>query len=340
MFNHFDFTVEWYKKAISGLLFPLPLPSTVGGATVPVVNVGNIKNIGVDASAAYHAKIGKDFTFSIGANFTTYKSKITSIPSPGYFDIGGSRDLNIVRNQVGHPIGAFFGFQTAGIYQSDDDASKGATYSGAKAGSFIYKDVNNDGKIDDNDRTFIGNPNPDFTYGVNLNAGYKGFDLTIVLYGSQGNDDFNYVKYWTDFFSTFDGGKNLDLYYKAAIVKDGKVTNPGATLPAASFSQALGSSRTSSFYVEDGSFLKCRVAQLGYTFNPSILKTVGVDKLHLYVQATNLFTITKYSGLDPELVPSLANNGSGINQSAAFGIDYGAYPNNQKQYIIGVNLSF
>ncbi|MDQ2752327.1 MAG: SusC/RagA family TonB-linked outer membrane protein, partial [Bacteroidota bacterium] len=340
LFNHFDLSVEWYKKAISGLLFTLPLPATAGGAGRPVVNVGNVQNTGVDISANYHGQVGRDFNLSIGANVTTYKSMITSIPAPGYFDFGYSRDNNIVRNQVGHPIGAFFGYQTMGIYQDTTSAKKGATYSGASAGSFIYKDVNGDGKIDNNDRTWIGNPNPKFTYGLNVNASYKKFDLSIVLYGSQGNKDFNYVKYWTDFYSTFQGGKNLDLYNKAAIVKNGVVTNPGATLPAASFSQALGSSTVSSFYVEDGSFLKCRVAQLGYTFNPSLLKRVGVDKLHLYIQATNLFTITKYSGLDPELVPSLNVNGSGTNQSAAFGIDYGAYPNNQKQYIVGVNLSF
>ncbi len=340
LFKHFDLTVEWYKKAISGLLFPLPLPSTVGGATVPVVNIGDVQNTGVDVAATYHAKVGKDFNFSLGANVTTYKSKITSIPAPGYFDFGASRDNDIVRNEIGHPIGAFFGYQTMGLYQDTAAAKKGATYSGASAGSFIYKDVNGDGKIDASDRTWIGNPNPKFTYGLNLNASYKSFDLTFVLYGSQGNKDFNYVKYWTDFYSTFQGGKDLDLYYKAAIVKDGVVTNPDATLPAASFSQALGSSTVSSFYVEDGSFLKCRVAQLGYTFDPTILKKVGVDKLHLYIQATNLFTITKYSGLDPELVPSLNVNGSGVNQSAAFGIDYGAYPNNQKQYLVGVNLAF
>ena len=340
LFNHFDFTVEWYKKAISGLLFPAQADGLVGEGTRPNINIGDVQNTGVDVSATYHARISKDFNFSLGANVTTYKSKITSLPSPGYFDFGYSRDNDIVRNEVGHPIGAFFGYQTEGIYQSDADAAKGATYSGAKAGSFIYKDVNGDGKIDANDRTWLGNPNPKFNYGVNLNASYKGFDLTFVLYGSQGNKDFNYVKYWTDFYSTFQGGKSLDLYNKGAIVSNGVVTNPGATLPAASFSQALGSSTVSSFYVEDGSFLKCRVAQLGYTFNPALLKKVGVDKLHLYIQATNLFTITKYSGLDPELVPSLNVNGSGNYQSAAFGIDYGAYPNNQKQYIVGVNLAF
>lgn len=340
VFNHFDFTVEWYKKSITGLLFPLPLPSTVGAATPPTVNVGDVQNTGVDISANYHAKVGKDFTFNIGANITTYKSLITYIPSPGYFDFGYSRDNDIVRNEVGHPIGAFFGYQTMGIYQDSLQTTKSATYSGANAGSFIYKDVNGDGKIDANDRTWIGNPNPKFTYGVNLGASYKAFDFSMVLYGSQGNQDFNYVKYWTDFWGTFQGGKSLDLYNKGAIVVNGQVTNPSATLPATTFVQAMGSATISSYYVENGSFLKCRVAQLGYTFDPEMLRKVGVDKLHLYVQATNLFMITKYTGLDPELVPSLSNNGSGNQASAAFGIDYGAYPNNQKQFIVGANLSF
>ncbi|HAL81131.1 MAG TPA: SusC/RagA family TonB-linked outer membrane protein [Mucilaginibacter sp.] len=337
LFNHLDLSVEWYKKAVSGLLFRQPLPNTVGSATAPMVNIGDVENKGVDISATWHGRASQDFTYSIGANITTYQSLITKeSTSSNYFDIGYSRDYDIVRNEVGHPIGAFFGFQTAGIYQNASQVASLPGYSGAAPGSFIYKDVNGDGKIDATDRTWIGNPNPNFTYGVNLNASFKRFDFTMILYGSQGNKDFNYVKYWTDFYSTFQGGKNLDLYNKAAIVQNGVVTNPGATLPAAAFAQGMGSSTISSFYIEDGSFLKCRVASLGYNFDPAMLKNIGFSKLHVYFQATNLFTITKYTGLDPELVPSVANGA----QSAAFGIDYGAYPNNQRQYIVGVNLTF
>jgi TonB-linked SusC/RagA family outer membrane protein len=340
IFKNFDLTAEWYQKKISGLLFvDATAPYLSGGATLPQVNIGDVQNTGVDIYAAYHGRAGKDFTFNISANITTYVSKITKIPG-NYFDYGYSRDYDIVRNEVGHPIGSFFGFQTEGIYQSDADAGKGATYAGAKAGSFIYKDVNGDGKIDANDRTWIGNPNPKFTYGLNLNANYKGFDFSMVLYGSYGNKDFNYVRYWTDFYSTFQGGKSLDMFNKAAIVANGVVTNPGATVPAASFAQAMGSSTISSYYVENGSFLKCRVASIGYTIDPGLIKKVGIDKIHIYFQATNLFMITKYTGLDPELVPSLSNNGTGTNASAAFGIDYGAYPNNQKQYIFGANITF
>lgn len=321
-------------------MFQLPLPATVGAAAAPFVNVGNVENKGLDIAATYHSTIGDDFKFSVGANITTYKNKITSLPSPGYFDTGGSRDNLIVREQVGMPIGSFFGYQIKGIYQNASQLAGVPGYAGAAVGSYVYQDTNGDGKIDANDRTFIGNPNPNFTYGVNLNATYKRFDFTAVLYGSQGNKDFNYVKYWTDFYGTFTGGKNIDLLTKSAIVSNGVVTNPDATLPAATFSQPLGSSTISSFYVENGSFLKCRVASLGYTLNPAILKSVGVDRLHLYFQVTNLFTITKYTGPDPELVPSANNQGTGSTQSAAFGIDYGAYPNNQKQYILGINLSF
>src|SRR5665213_1683964 len=189
IFKNFDLTAEWYQKKISGLLFVDATASYLaGGANLPQVNIGDVQNTGLDIYAAYHGRAGKDFTFNISTNVTTYISKITKIPG-NYFDFGSSRDYDIVRNEVGHPIGSFFGFQTEGIYQSDVDAGKGATYKGAKAGSFIYKDVNNDGKIDASDRTWIGNPNPKFTYGLNLNVNYKGFDFSMVLYGSYGNKD-------------------------------------------------------------------------------------------------------------------------------------------------------
>ncbi len=340
IFNHFDITAEYYEKKISGLLFPLQLPATAGSANSPIVNLGNVQNKGFDISATYHDAVG-DFRYSINANIATYKNKITSLPTPGYFDLSvGSRIGILVREQVGQPIGSFYGYKVAGINQSTADAAAGATYDGAVAGSYKYVDTNGDGKITDADRTFIGNPNPDFTYGLNLNASYKGFDISTFLYGSQGNKNFNHVKYFTDFYSSFNGGKRTELLTNSAIVANGVVTNPGATLPVLNYGTAVGGYAPSTFYVENGSFLKMRVAQIGYTFAPSILKTIGVAKLRVYVQGTNLFTITKYTGPDPELVPSISNLGNGQNQSAAFGIDFGAYPTNQRSYLVGVNMSF
>ena len=346
VFNHLDLSVEWYKKSISGLLFPLSLPATAGAASAPTVNVGDVQNTGIDVAATYHGAVGQDFKFNLGVNVTAYKNKITKLVDPGYFTVSnGTRIGSFVREQVGMPIGSFYGYEISGIYQNAAQVSSLPGYSGAQPGAYIYKDLNNDGKIDANDRTFIGNPNPDFTYGVNLNASYKGFDFSMVLYGSYGNKDFNYVKYWTDTYGAFPGGKDIDLLTKSARVDAATqtVTNPGATLPAMTISQSLGTTIPSTFYIESGSFLKCRVAQLGYNFDPGILKNIGVTKLHVYVQGTNLFTITKYKGLDPELVPSVNNlnqGGSTPQQSASFGVDYGAYPNNQKTYLVGVNMTF
>ncbi|MDP9046959.1 MAG: TonB-dependent receptor [Bacteroidota bacterium] len=343
LFNHFDFTAEVYKKSISGLLFPLTLPSTAGGARSPVVNVGDVQNTGLDISATYHGGVGPDFKFSLGTYIGAYKNKITKLNNVDFFNLfGGSRIGAFVQEHIGQPIGEFYGYKITGLYQSDAAAKTGATYNGAAAGSYIYQDVNGDGKIDANDRTFIGNPNPDFTYGVNINASYKRFDFTMVLYGSHGNKDFNYVKYWTDTYHSFPGGKNIELLTKSAIVDPAThtVTNPGASLPALTYSNSVGSSAPSTFYVEDGSFLKCRVAQIGYDFGAGPLRSIGVSKLHVYIQGTNLFTITKYTGLDPELVPSVSNLGTGANASASSGVDFGAYPSNQKTFLLGVNMTF
>jgi len=344
LFNHLDLSVEYYDKFISGLLFPTSLPATVGGATPPVVNVGDVKNTGFDISATFHTRVSSDFGFSIGANITTLKNLIVKEgTTSNYFDTGGTDHGNIVRNQVGQSIGEFYGYQTAGIYQNAAQVAALPGYSGAAPGSFIYKDNNGNKSIDPGDETFIGNPNPKFNYGVNLNANFKRFDFTMVLYGEQGNKDFNNTLYYTDFYGTFPGAnKSLALFNNGAIVQNGAVTNPGATLPTASFTQLMGSSAISSYYVEDGSFLKCRVLQLGYSFDPTLLKRIGFDKLRISVQGTNLFTITKYKGLDPELEPSIANQGGPQTGrgSSAFGIDYGAYPNNQKNYTLAVNLTF
>jgi len=332
LFNHLDLNLEYYKKSISGLLFPLQLPSTVGGASSPWVNVGDVQNNGLDFAATYHGVAG-DFRFNIGANITAYKNKITALPG-NYFDDVYSRVNPIVREQVGHAIGEFYGYKVTGFYSPADIANAAVPkYAGAVVGSFKYADVNGDGVVNDADRTFIGNPNANFTYGVNLNGTYKNFDFSMVLYGSQGNKDFHYTKYFTDFYGSFQGGKSKDALYSSYGAPG--VTNP--KLPVETDNNSMGTTEISSFYVEDGSFLKCRVAQLGYAFQPSILKSIGITKLHVYVQATNLFTITKYTGLDPELPPGV---GSGTNGQNAFGVDMGNYPNNQRQYILGVNMSF
>jgi TonB-linked SusC/RagA family outer membrane protein len=327
--NKLNFSVEWYKKSVKGLLFSdrTAGAATLGGATRPTVNIGNIENKGIDASAGYRGSVGKDFKFDISANVTTYKSKIDSIPG-GYFDVssGGSRIGDFTRNQVGQPIGAFFGYQVIGLFQSAEDVTKSPTQTAAAPGRFKYKDVNGDGKITAADRTFFGNPNPDFTYGFNINANYKGFDFSIFLYGSQGNQNINYVRYWTDFYPSFQGVKSKDLLYNSW-----SPDRPNAKTPIAeNESNFSNNAVVNSYYLENASFLKCKSLVIGYNLPAMGLKKIGVDRFRIYLQAANLFTITKYTGQDPEVTGS----------AASFGIDYGTYPNNQKLYTVGVSLSF
>ena len=242
------------------------------------------------------------------------------------FSAGSSRIGAFSRAQVGQPIGAFFGYKVIGLFQSADDVNKSPTQDAAKAGRFKYADINNDGKITDSDRTFFGNPNPKFTYGFTLNATYKNFDFSIFLYGSAGNDVINYVKYWTDFPQVFRGNVSKDAVYNSWTP-----SNPNAKVPILETNGNFSNSGVfNSYYMENGSYLRCKSLSIGYTVAPAMLKNIGVDKLRVYLQAANLFTITKYTGLDPEL--------SGSN--TAFGIDFGNYPNNQKNFNVGVNVSF
>lgn len=323
--NKVDLSVEYYQKKINGLLFVDQAPATVGGASLPNVNIGDIQNKGVDASVTYHGSPTKDLKYDVGVIFTSYRSNITSIPGD-YFDAGGSRIGSFVRNQVGHPIGSFFGYEVVGLFQDAADVTKSPVQDGAKPGRFKYRDANGDNKITDADRVYFGNPNPKYTLGLNLGVNYKNWDISTFLYGSFGNDVINYVRYWTDFYPSFQGVKSLD-----ALNKSWLPTRTNTTVPIAENDASFSTNQVpNSYYKENGSYLRMKSLIVGYTMPAAQLKKWGIEKLRFYVQAANLFTITKYTGLDPEL--------SGSN--AAFGIDYGNYPNNQKNFNFGVNVTF
>ena len=326
--NKVELSVERYKKEINGLLFPQPLPATTGGASAPVINIGDIENKGWDFSAAYHGKSGGSFQYNIGLNLTTYKNTITDIPGPGFFDVG------IARNQENHPVSAFFGYDVLGFFRDADDVAKSPTQQAAAPGRFKYRDVNGDGNVTVDDRTFIGNPNPDFTYGINLSASYKNFDASMLLYGSQGNDVYNSLRVQLNKWDDFMGALSNDFIFNSWTPG-----NQNAKAPIPENSSNFSKSGSSSFWVEDGSFLKCRSLMLGYTIQPSVLQRAGINKFRVYFQVANLFSFDKYSGIDPELSSAFGSLSSN-QQSAAFGIDNSNYPNNFKNFVLGVNLSF
>ncbi|MEJ7766940.1 MAG: TonB-dependent receptor [Chitinophagaceae bacterium] len=324
--NRINFSVEYFQKSINGLLFPQPLPALAGGAAPPTVNIGDIKNTGLDISAGYRQNLKSDLSFFISANITTYKNTVVDIPGPGYFDAGSQQQLgNLVRNQEGHAVSSFFGYEVAGLFKDAAEVSKSPTQTGAAPGRFRYKDVNGDNKISTEDRRFLGSPNPDFTYGINIGVNYKSFDFSTILYGSQGNEIVNALRVNTHFFGTYVGGKSKDL------LNAWTPENTGTNIPKVESANNFSTSGVlNTFFVEDGSYLRMRSLILGYTLNQNILRRFGMSRLRVYFQAANLFTISKYSGLDPEL-------GGG---SSSFGIDYGNYPNNQKNLLVGLNFSF
>jgi len=329
--KHFDITVDWFEKKISGLLFQASLPATVGGASAPYVNFGNIQNTGVDGSVTYHGQASRDFHFDITGTFTHYVSKIVSLPPgiqyyDGFTNAGSNRIGAFTRVAPGLPVGEFYGYKVIGYFQNQADINKSPTQSGASPGFFKYADIYNHGDISDSDRTSIGNPNPKLTYGLNLAASYKHFDFSAFFYGSVGADIFNYIKYWTALPQVFEGNVYSDL-----IQNSWSPTNLNPKYPRISNTAGFSNSNVvNSWYVEKGSYLRLKALTLGYNLDPNLLKRVGIDRLRIYIQGANLFTITPYKGLDPEL------QGSNLSDQTNFGIDLGNYPANQKTYVVGV----
>lgn len=317
--NSTSVSIEYYKKFINGLLFPQPLPATAGGAQPPIINIGNIQNTGVDFSAGYRGSISKGLKYNIGINVTTYKNLVVEIPDPGYFD------TDRIRNQEGHPVSSFFGYDVVGLFKNLEDVTSSPTQIGAAPGRFKYRDVDENGVITPNDRTFLGSPNPDFTYGTNVGLGYKGFDLSAIFYGSQGNEVLNMPRRDLEFFGSLGSTKSrvlLDAWTPE---------NTNSSIPkieaASSFST---NGANNSYLMENGSYLRLRSLILGYNVNKYLTSKLNIGSARLYLQATNLFTLTKYTGLDPEIAGT----------SASFGLDYNYYPNNEKNFIFGINLSF
>ena len=343
--NKFDLTVEWYKKRVNGLLFQPVEPGTNGPAAIPYANSGDVQNTGIDAAVTYHGSaIGNNLKFDITGTFTSYNNKVISLPAGTlYFNEPTGAQTITSRIEPGHPLGEFYGYKVTGLFQSWTDVHNSPAQQDAAPGRFKYADVNHDGSITSADQTFFGNPNPKFTTGLNITLAYRNWDLYTFFYASIGAKILNEVKLSTDFPQSFGNqvSKQVALH-SATLVNDAgtptnvndstaRVANPGAKSPLLEQSANFSNSAVfNSYIMESGSFLRCRNLTIGYTITSDGVKHLHIDHLRVYAQALNLFTITKYSGLDPELNPG---------SNASFGIDGGVYPNNQKQYNIGVSVT-
>jgi TonB-linked SusC/RagA family outer membrane protein len=327
-----------YKKDTKDLLYPVEQPAT-GGATPsvlpPFFNVGSMTNKGIDLAITQRGQLGgaKGVRFDATFTFTTFKNKITKITDGiTFFDsnspaneenrVGG----RFTRNAVGQAINSFYGYKIIGFFNDDDDVTKSPTQTDAAPGRFKYQDTDGDGKITDADRIFFGNPNPKFTYGLNLNVAYKGFDLNAFFYGVQGKDAMNYNRWWTDFYAAFQGGKsNIALH--DSWTPDHKNAKVAIQEVDGNFST---NNTVNDYLMENASFLRMKNLQLGYTVPQSVINRFKIDRIRIYVQATNLFTVTKYTGLDPE-IPTYDDRVSGV--------DLGTFPT-VKQLLVGINVNF
>ncbi|GAB3642257.1 TonB-dependent receptor [Spirosoma arcticum] len=328
-----DVNFDVWSRKTTDMLFTTPFTFTAGDADVPSYNVGSMQNRGVDLAIGYKDRAGA-FRYGVSVNVATYRNKVLKLdesPTTRYFGYNSRvQGGGVTVTQAGLPISSFYGYKVLGIFQTEEEAKAWAPYGDYnRAGKFKIADVNGDNIISDADRTIIGNPHPDFTYGINVNLGYKNFDLTLFGSGSQGNDIFNYTRYFADF-NTFQGNRSRRALYDAW-----SPTNTGGTVPIPDANDAV-SSRPSTYFIEDGSYFRLKNLQVGYTLPAALLSRIGLGACQVYVQSQNLLTFTKYTGLNPEI--SISNN-TEADRNRNLGFDGGFLPVS-RTLLFGLNLSF
>jgi TonB-linked SusC/RagA family outer membrane protein len=318
----FSATLEWYNRKTNDMIFGVDQPMETGNVFQRNENIGSMVNRGIDIQLAYRARTGSgNFSYSIGLTGTHYTNKVLALDANDNTFVSGGAPT---RTQQGYPVSQLYGYVANGLWSSQRVidyilwADPKGEKSGAKVGRMRFNDIDKDGVITPNDRTFIGNPLPKFILGLNLNLNYKAFDLTAYLSGVFGKKVYNQLK------PDIDRKKRLD--------------EAGKTLPVFDFNDNK-SYQNSSYYVEDGSFLKIRNVDLGYTIPITTVSKVGMSKARIYFQVQNLFTWTKYSGMDPDVSILNMYQGNAPQRDLASGIDIGKYPPS-RQFIIGVNLEF
>ncbi|GGB89641.1 SusC/RagA family TonB-linked outer membrane protein [Dyadobacter sediminis] len=327
----FGINLDVYTRTTSDMLYQVSLPATQGVATIPFVNVGSMNNKGFDLAIDFNNKaLNGDLTYSISGNISAYKNNVEKLNNSASAVLLGPaiRSYTWTRSVAGMPLYSFYGLQIDGIYQNQGEVDNGVKYPGyAAVGKYKYHDTNGDGTITDADRKFIGNPHPDFTYGINLNVGYKGFDVSAFFQGVQGNQLINMVKRWVDF-NNQAGNRSLRMLNDSWTPQ-----NPDAVLPILDANDSR-SQQPSSYFIEDGSYFRMKNLTIGYTLPNTVLSKIGLTSARIYVQGQNLFTITNYSGIDPEVTSVGSTPGSTV-----LGVDQGNYPRS-KMYQIGINFGF
>ena len=325
-------TADYFIKNTSHMLLSIPEPSSAGSAGSPTENAGKVRNSGLELDVTYNHRINKKASYQVTGNFATLHNEVLSLaggkPIPG-----GRIDNNYYATMttVGQPIGAFYLLKDQGIFQTPLDVITHA-YQGPniQPGDVKFEDVNGDGVIDQNDRSFVGSPIPKFTYGLTGDVNYGAFDLSVFFQGVYGNKLYNQVL--TD----------IEGFYRPFNITERIATKswdgPGTSnkFPRLSWQGATNNKQPSTRFLESGSYLRLKNIQIGYSFGNALLSRLKVTSVRFFVSAQNVFTVTKYTGLDPEMY---LNNNSLSDGVRAVGIDWGTYPS-ARTYTAGVNINF
>ena len=293
LYGNFD----WYFKKTKDILVYMPGIAVMGEGSSQWINAGEMENRGFEFNIGYRNKTNFGLKYDITANISSYRNKITALPTT--VAANGTFGGNGVKSVIGHPMGAQVGYVCDGIFKSQEEIDNHATQEGAGLGRMRWKDLDHDGKITELDQTWIYDPVPDFTYGFNIYLEYKNFDFTAFFQGVQGVDIISDLKKETDIWA----GLNIGNLNKGRrLLSAWSVDNPSSDIPALTLSDNNNEKRVSTYWVENGSYLKLRTIQLGYNFPQSIASKLSMQRLRMYVSAQNLFTIksSSFTGLDPE----------------------------------------
>ena len=325
--NRLSISAEYYDKTTKDMLIQEPIPYFLGFETGPTTNVGSARNNGIEAQVEWKAKIGKDFNYNIGGNISTIKNEMLSLGTSKFISGAAIRNGNATYTSVGNPIGSFWGYKTAGLIQTAEQLAEVQTRQpNAGLGDIVFVDVNDDKKLTDLDKTIIGKPLPDFYYGFNIGCEYKGIDLSAIFEGSYGNDIFNAMRYFT-----YDLG---DVTNKSVeVLNYWTPTNTNTTIPRLNGNDKNDNKRISDLYIEDGSYLRLKTLQLGYTIPQTLTSKIYINTLRLFVAGQNLLTFTKYSGADPEIGQISSST------SLTRGVDIGTYPQ-ARTFTAGISITF
>jgi TonB-linked SusC/RagA family outer membrane protein len=322
---------DYYKKASTDMLLSLNILSESGFTQGPRENAGSMQNSGFEFSADYNQSISNDFKLNAGMHFATINNKILDLRQNGQkIYSGGFKPGNFELTEVGHSAASFYGYVADGIFQNAQEvASHAKQQTGTALGDIRFKDLNGDGIINQDDQTFLGSPIPKLTYGFNIGASYKNFDLNAYFSGVYGNKIAAAYEYYTYGFFVSNYNMQTDAL--------GRWTGPGTSnfLPRLIASDPNNNSRLSSFYLQSGSYLRLQNVTLGYTFPRPLLSKIGVKSVRLYFSGQNLLTFTKYKGYDPEVGTGVNGNGGTLD----LGVDQGIYPQS-RTITAGANLSF